>query len=172
MGRISFTMTSSSDQPRDCTPETLAESHQSIRDLHGYWDAKRGGRAMPARADIDPTELKRYLPDVILIDVVEDVRRYVYRLVGTHEVEMRGSDPTGKPVGEAFYAESADDTMALLDRVVQSKAPVLYHGTYQPTRTRIQEEDTLFLPLSKDGSAVNMILVYGHVQWLKDENRR
>ena len=171
LGSIASRMPTTFDPPLDCSPATLAGCHASVRALFDYWWAKRGTRQMPARGDIDPTELKALLPHLILIDVVPDARRYVYRLVGTHEVEMRGGDPTGKTVKDAFYAESADHTISFLDHVTRTRAPALYRGTYQPSSTRTQTEDTIFLPLSNDGAAVNMILVYGHIQWLKDDNR-
>lgn len=153
----------------DWSPSLLADCHASVRGLYEYWDAKRGGRAMPARADLEPADLKKLLPHLILIDVVSDERRYVYRLVGTREVEMRGSDPTGKPVRDAYYAESAEETFLYLDRCVHTAEPVLYRGIYRPSSTRTQQEDTIFLPLSKDGAHVDMILVYGHIRWLKDD---
>lgn len=149
----------------------LADCHPSIRALHEYWSARRGARAMPSRADIDPADLKPLLPLLILIDLVPDARRYVYRLVGTQEVKMRGADSTGKSVAEAYYAESADETIRYLDRVAESRQPVLYRGTYRPLRTRTQREDVIFLPLSNDGERVNMIMVLGHITWLKDERR-
>lgn len=151
------------------SPDQLAGCHASLRGLYDYWNAQRGSRAMPTRGDIDPVDLKAVLPLLILIDVVPDPRRYVYRLVGTHEVEMRGSDPTGKAVAEAYYGETAEDTARYLDRVVRTRQPVLYRGIYQPLSTRTQREDVLFLPLSKDGETVTMILVLGHVDWVKDE---
>jgi hypothetical protein len=151
--------------------DQLLGCHSSLLTLHEYWNVKRGTRLMPTRADIDPVDLKYLLPLLILIDVTLDARRYVYRLVGTQEVDMRGSNPTGKPVAEAYYGESAQGTTVYLDRVVRTRQPVLYRGTYQPFRTRIQREDILFLPLSKDGEAVNMIIVLGHTDWMKDEPR-
>jgi hypothetical protein len=151
------------------SPDLLADCHASLRQLYKYWDARRGSRAMPARSDIDPIDLKAFLPGLILIDVVADARRYIYRLVGTHEVEMRGRDPTGKSILEAYYGESAEDTVFYLDRVVQTREPVLYRGTYQPLTTRTQRDDVLFLPLSKDGEAVNMIMLLSHTDWVKDE---
>lgn len=150
------------------TADQLAGCHPSLLTLHEYWRARRGNRAMPARTDIDPIDMKSLLPVLILIDVVPDARRYVYRLVGTHEVEMRGADPTGKPVEEAYYGESAEDTLYYLDRVVRERQPILYRGTYQPLRTRIQREDVLFLPLSQDGKTVNMVMVLGHTDWVKE----
>lgn len=153
------------------SPELLAGCHASLRQLYAYWDARRGTRSMPARGDLDPVDLKQLLPMLILIDVVADARRYIYRLVGTHEVEQRGRDPTGKSIIEAYYGESAEDTTLYLDRVVETRAPVLYRGTYQPLATRTQRDDVLFLPLSRDGETVNMILLLSHTDWMKDEAR-
>lgn len=150
------------------SPELLADCQASLRQLYAYWDAQRGTRAMPARSDVDPVDLKALLSDLILIDVVPDARRYIYRLVGTHEVEMRGRDPTGKSILDAYYGESAEDTTVYLDRVVQTRQPVFYRGTYQPLRTRTQREDVLFLPLSTDGETVNMIMLLSHTDWVKD----
>src|SRR5215510_13054763 len=72
-----------------------------IRALFEYWRSKRQGRTMPACADLDPSELKMMLPSMILVDVVYDATGkadFVYRLLGTHEVEVRGENPTGKRV--------------------------------------------------------------------------
>ena len=149
--------------------DQLAGCHSTLLTLYEYWDAKRGVRLMPARTDLDPVDLKPVLPKLILIDVVPDARRYVYRLVGTQEVEMRGADPTGKPVAEAYYAESAGDTARYLDHVAGTRQPHLYRGTYQPLRTRTQHEDVLFLPLAQDGETVNMIMILSHADWVKDE---
>ena len=151
--------------------DQLAGCHSTLLTLYEYWDAKRGARPMPSRADLDPVDLKPVLAQLILIDVVPDSRRYVYRLVGTQEVEMRGGDPTGKPVAEAYYAESAEATMAYLDHVARTRQPVLYRGVYQPLRTRTQQEEVLFPPLAQDGETVNMIMVVSHADWVKDEPR-
>lgn len=151
--------------------DQLAGCHSTLLTLYDYWDAKRGARPMPSRADLDPVDLKSVLPKLILIDVVPDSRRYVYRLVGTQEVEMRGADPTGKSVAEAYYAESAGDTARYLDHIARTRRPHLYRGTYQPLRTRTQHEDVLFLPLSQDGETVNMIMILSHADWVKDEPR-
>ncbi|WP_374370640.1 PAS domain-containing protein [Dongia sp.] len=147
----------------------IAECHDSLVTLYTYWNEKRALREMPGRADIDPADLKALLPLLCLIDLVPDERRYVYRLVGTRDVEMRGKDPTGKAVGEAYYAESAESTTNYLDQVVSTRRPVLYRGTYQPFPTRVETGEVLFLPLSQDGSAINMIMLYSHTLWFKDE---
>ena len=80
----------------------LAQCAAKLQSFYDYWDQRRGDRAMPARGDIGPTEMRPYLGMVMLVDVVPDKRRFVYRLVGTKEVEGRGKDPTGLPVADTW----------------------------------------------------------------------
>jgi hypothetical protein len=133
----------------------------NLQRIYGYWQAKRGTRAMPRRADLDPIEMPpRLLPGITLVDVVPDPRRYVYRLVGTKEVEVRGFDPTGKPVADAFYGENAEDATRCYDRVVETRAPVLDPVPFLERRRGYRGAESMFLPLSNDDVAVNMILVF------------
>jgi len=141
--------------PAICHPDTMA--------LYQYWLARCKGRRMPARSDIDPVEIPpRLLRDMCLVDVVPDERRYVYRLVGTGDVEVRGEDPTGKSVLESFFAPSAEDALGCYDRVVATGAPFLDPNPFTAPTGRYVTEETLFLPLSDDGRTVNKILVFTH----------
>ncbi len=105
----------SEPQPRKATTVApdLSGFTPDIAAFCGYWDGKRRGRSMPARCDIDPAEIVPFLPGIMLVDVVADERRFVYRLVGTREVAMRGRDPTGKSVGEGFFGASAEASIAM-----------------------------------------------------------
>lgn len=100
------------------------------------------------------------LPGLCLVDVVPEERRYVYRLVGTADVEVRGSDPTGKSVLAGFFGPSIDDVLANYDRVVESKAPHVDPQHFKETTGRYVTEETIFLPLSDDGERVNIVLVF------------
>ena len=118
---------------------------------------------MPARADLDPLEISpRILPGLCLVDVVPDARRYVYRLVGTGEVEVRGNDPTGKSVAEACFAPNPENALGCYDTVVESKAPLLDVEPFIAPNGRYVTEETIFLPLSSDGTHVDMVLVFSH----------
>lgn len=130
--------------------------------MRDYWEAKRRGRPMPSRADIDPLELRRFLPGIILIDVVDDERRYVYRLVGTREVAMRGKDPTGQSMIEGFFAATLEAALAIPDKVVATKAPFFLHRDFTAPDGRLGYEDLIMLPLSEDGARVTMIIGYTH----------
>ena len=117
---------------------------------------------MPSRADIDPAELRRYLPGIILIDVVDDERRYVYRLVGTREAAMRGKDPTGQSVIQGFFAPNLAAALAILDQVVTTRAPLFMHRDFTAPDGRLGYEDIVMLPLSGDGERVTMLFGYTH----------
>jgi hypothetical protein len=117
---------------------------------------------MPSRADIDPTDIVRFLPGVTLLDVVPDERRYVYRLVGTREVAMRGRDPTGKSVMDAFYGDSPETSLASYDAVVNGRKPIFENRAFVTPEGRYGDEEVVLLPLSDDGVTVTKVLAYTH----------
>jgi hypothetical protein len=140
--------------------EFLARCHADIREIYAYWDRKRAGRPLPRRKDIDPAEIAPLLPGVMLIDVVDDARRYVYRLVGTREVEARGKDPTGKAIGEQYFGTSPERVLENYDLVRSRRAPLLDDYQFRAPGDRYADEEAIFLPLSADGETVTQILVY------------
>jgi len=140
----------------------LSAFENDIVAFYRYWESKRGGRQMPARADIDPTEIVPFLPGIVLVDVVADARRFVYRLVGTREVAMRGRDPTGRSVSDGFYGASAEASMASYQDVVSRRALRLERREFTTPDGRYGREQVILLPLSDDDARVNMIIAYTH----------
>jgi hypothetical protein len=136
-----------------------ATCHPDILKMFAYWEGKRQGRVMPRRSDIDPAELIGLLPNIMLVDVVDDERRFVYRLVGTGEVQLRGNDPTGKSVREGYFAASPEDAEARYIRVCTTRAPYYEVDDFQVLDRYICEAN-LFLPLSDDDQVVNKVMVF------------
>src|SRR5687767_8504417 len=84
--------------------------HPDLRTLYDYWNERRRGRRWPARADINPLELKAVLGNLSLIDVAPtSPPRFTFRLVGTLFSQRIGQDLTGKTVDDipdpAYRAE-------------------------------------------------------------------
>lgn len=143
------------DFPRTCHPDTIA--------IYRYWQSKCAGRGMPARVDIDPIEIPAHrLPGVSVVDVVSDDRRYVYCLVSTGDVEIRGKDPTGQSVIEGYFGHSAEDPLSCYDKVVATCEPHLDSTPFIAATGRYVNEETIFLPLSDNGLTVNKILVFSY----------
>jgi hypothetical protein len=148
--------------PADAQTGALAGAPADLLEMYAYWQRKRGARAMPARADLEPAESKRLLPGVLLVDVraADGALDFVYRLVGTREVDMRGHDPTGKRVAEAYYGKSADLVTACYRRVVETCQPFLDEDCFHLPGQEWSPSASIYLPLSRDGAQVTMILVY------------
>jgi hypothetical protein len=128
-------------------PATIAVLRDpQMQALHTYWLAKCGARAMPAREDIDPSEIK-------------PPNRYRIRLVGTAVVDFLGREITGQMAG-AHMPPDAERTMyRILDTVAETRAPVFRAGkAYWSSEKAFYDFEACFLPLSRDGRAVNLIL--------------
>jgi len=126
-----------------------------------YWLHKTAGKTMPSRADIDPTEIPKLLPDVMLVDVAP-AGRYRYRLIGTENVVAHGVNATGRYLDDVLPGtEYRDHVLGLYDECVQDRRPLYSECLFFPPGRRAPERHTkvLFLPLSDDGARVNMVFV-------------
>ncbi len=127
--------------------------------LHDYWQSKLNGRIMPSRADINPAEMKTFLPHIVLFDVGAGQRLRI-RLAGTRAVEAYGSEITGRYLDELELGELREQIMAAHQQCTASRAPYYWTGIYtritDGRKLRVEHLDT---PLSADGETVNMLLV-------------
>ena len=150
--------------PRLFHPEFLERCGRGIRGIFDYWDAKRASRFAPARSDLDPLEMKAWLPGVVIVDVVSYPDQLVYRLAGTRAVEMRGSDPTGKTVLERYFGTDPNEILENYRLAIEDKRAV-YEYDHTPSRDGFLEEaETIFLPLSSNGERVDKVLVYFEIR--------
>jgi len=155
--------------PADAQVGVLAGAPPDLLEMYAYWQHKRGPRQMPTRADIEPVEIKRLLPGMLLVDVrpsPDGPHDFVYRLVGTREVEMRGYDPTGKSVAEAYYGKSAELVTACYRRVADTGQPFLDEDCFHLHGQEWSPSASIYLPLSNDRTKVNMVLVYSSFRWI------
>ena len=127
-----------------------------LRQVFDFWHRKRGARPMPARRDIDPTELVAVLPHLMLIDV-EPGPRFRYRLFGTAVVEAFGSDPTNQYVDEVMVGAYKTFLLGLYNDLLASKKPIYSTSIYGGKREGLWTQ-RLMLPLSSDGVAVDKVL--------------
>lgn len=117
-----------------------------------YWQGKRGGRALPARRDIDPLEMgPELLPHLVLTDLFDRGTRVRFRLVGTNVVKRLGFDPTGRYLDGELSGGFRDCTAALHRLVYAERAPIEAQSefTWEPARRFAVQH--LLLPLVQDG---------------------
>jgi hypothetical protein len=129
--------------------------------LYDYWLAQRRGRRMPSRRDLDPVDLPRQLPNIMLIDVQQPPLRFRYRLVGTRVVEASAEDRTGYYFDTVEFFALNPIIMAQYQQVVDSGSPLF---SLEPFKNFVNDTtyqvERLILPLSADGKTVDMLLVH------------
>src|SRR5687768_16481804 len=128
-----------------------------LHQVYAYWQQKRGGRALPARRDIEPADLVAVLPHLMMVDV-EEGPRFRYRLFGTAVVEAFGSDPTGKYVDDVMVGAYKTFLLGLYNDLVTSKKPIYSTSIYGGKRDTMLWTQRLMLPLSSDGTKVDKVL--------------
>lgn len=136
-------------------------SDPRLEQAYAYWRAKAGDRPMPSRADIDPTDIPQLLPDVMLVERL-DGGRYRYRLIGTENASAQGVNATGRFLDEVLPGPGyAAHVLSLYDECVEQRR-ALYSEClfFSPGRSEPERHTkVVFMPLSSEGSTVNMILV-------------
>lgn len=139
-----------------------------LRRLYEYWHAKKGGRLLPARSDIDPAEIPGDIwPHIMLLDVLWEgaVPRFRYRRVGEVFWRALRQEPTGRFIDDALpetagyrnYVVRIYTEMASHRRPMYTENIFMLDGQVVPMLTR-----RVSLPLSRDGETVDMVLA-GHV---------
>jgi hypothetical protein len=148
---------------RHITPVAEADLDARLRGLIDYWGTKCHGRRFPARADLDPIELKPWLGHLLMVDVVPQPNhevRFRYRLFGTEFIFYHGADMTGHWLDEIVNPAFREELLARYRGVVQdgNLRALSYDYLIGGLRHRFQ---AVLLPLSSDGETVNIVLGCG-----------
>jgi hypothetical protein len=136
---------------------SLLSDHRLEHIFH-YWQAKRGKRAMPQRADIRPSELGAALRLINLVDVIHDPLRFRHRLVGSEHVEWLGRNATGRYLDETLYGEAAGEILAAFATIVREKRPYFRLSRLDWNNQKWLVMEAVELPLAGNDGEVNMIL--------------
>ena len=91
-------------RPRDVVPEKPmfldAPEHPLLARFAAYLESKRGPYSLVDRADIDPAELRPFLPHMTVLDVVAGGEDFRVRVFGTALVELMHEERTGQLISE------------------------------------------------------------------------
>jgi len=129
-----------------------------LQQLYAYWQDRCAGRPMPSRADIDPLDIPRHLPFLILFDVVPGSERLRARLVGTHVADMYGADYTGQYLDEIAFGDRRAAILHDYLACLGSRAPYVSEHSFWTARGITFRVERVILPLSDDGETVGMLL--------------
>ncbi len=130
---------------------------RKLQRLMDYWQGKRGERDMPARADIDPSDIPDLLPNIYLIDVSYDPDVYRFRLAGTEIVRIFCEEVSGKTTDQLEMVALRSLLRSHYEEVIEARGPVAADDAFVDRR-KSHAYDWLLLPLSSGGRVVDMLL--------------
>ena len=116
---------------------------------------------LPDRRDLDPVQIPKLLPSIILIDTHRDHYRFRFRLIGERMVAYYGQNLAGFWMDEAFPHLNETATRGDIIGVVENHVINYCNGpplmTYQKT---FIEMERIFLPCRNGGDLVELLLTF------------
>jgi hypothetical protein len=136
----------------------------ALRTLLDYWSGKRGERAVPLRADIDPADIPSLLPYVMLLDVERAPMRFRYRLAGSNTYDIRQGlevrSVTGRYVDEMeFHIAPTASILDFLRLAVERGRAIYRQGQFPDGAARSGMHNALALPLAGETGEITMLMV-------------
>jgi hypothetical protein len=139
-----------------------APEHPSVCALHDYLERKRGAREMADRADINPAEIVKLMPYIIIAEALEGGEDFRIRLFGTALVELLGEERTGKRLSEfaeestAFSSKDPASVqrrwLAITKHAFESQKPVFMKVPFAASGRLYLVGHTMSVPVTAGGS--------------------
>jgi hypothetical protein len=124
--------------------------HPSIRELYEYWNLRRGQRAAPDRADIEPGAIRKVLADTFILSFDERAG-HPFRIAGTRICATFGRELKNESFLDLWTVDCRREVRELLNVVRHETIGVVAsaHGT--STAETSHDVELLVLPLSHRG---------------------
>ena len=144
---------------------TIGEiKNEKMAAIYQYWLNIKGDKLMPARRDINPSDIPRLLPHITLVRLEDD--RYKLTLVGSENIKAYGAEVTGKYLDEipSLYKDAKER----YDWLVENKRPYIYEGQLNWSKKNYLDYSIIGFPLSANGIDVNALMFAGFYYFPKD----
>ncbi len=133
--------------------------HPKVRALTEYWLSIHPAEGLPGRQHFDPLDIPTLLPNLYLVDVRPETRRFAFRLMGTALVKLFDRDYTGLPFECAYDSGKRSHSYRDMIEMLRSRQPRWRKapGYFKRDRDHLTLERVV-LPLARDGSTVDIII--------------
>lgn len=142
--------------------------HPLVQSGYALWQEVKGPRVFPARTELTPRIMQKYLRNMALVRVLGNAEDFEFRIVGDAIVAAQGGAMQGLTCTELDVVLPGYGTVlgAVYRHVCKTKAPLALRGEYvRRADGLVIMHESLALPLGVDESAVDHIMVlgvYGH----------
>jgi hypothetical protein len=130
-----------------CDP-TLAFSDPCYDRFLELWRKKAEDRAMPARSDLTPRDLKDFLRNIVMFQR-DAQHHYSWRVIGTSITEILGHN-TGKSFEESVPVELLPRWVECCDLILDGCQPLRFIGRVHFRGREYLDAEHLYVPLSDD----------------------
>ncbi len=146
--------------------------HAVSRELYEYWNRVRGTDSAPPRNAIEPSDLRRVLPDTFILEV-NDREHYTVRLAGTRVCAIYCRELKGNNLLDLWQAEDRSAMATLAAAVSEDGAAAVVTVAAQTAHNHDVACEMILLPLRNGGTAFERILgslaVLERPHWLGNE---
>jgi len=133
-----------------------------IGEVYSFWQSKIGATGIPLRTDIDPIQLRAWLPSVLLaqarFDDTGTAIDFFFRVAGAFAGERYGRDLTRRHLSEVSLDHQNANILANFQVPIETRRPAYSINRFLDDTGVLRSFETLLLPLSSDGQACDMVL--------------
>ena len=129
-----------------------------VRGAVDYWQSKRSGDAPPLSESLDPLEVPRLLPHLMLKDVRRDPWDFRYRVVGTLVREHSRHDWTGKWMTELDGQGPGSILFRVKQWVAEPGKPAIYRPLYVGPHKQFKHCEAALMPWVDAGGQTDRVL--------------
>jgi hypothetical protein len=133
----------------DPSPADIANPRQ--RGLLLRWRAEATPLGLPSLESLQGNELRALAGYLVLLEIVDGGRDYIYRLYGKAVAKAYGEDMTGRRTLE-FPGPIAAFFLDIYAQVVADRVPIFTRHV-PPAKVNVAHWDRLTLPISQAGTA-------------------
>jgi hypothetical protein len=133
-----------------------------------YWNALRGDRPYPSRAELVPRDMTAFLRNVVLAQAIDAGKDYEYRIAGDAHVQAYGFNFKGMRLTkvEELNPDWGTMTRAAYENVRITGQPLALRGSVgrELAGSRFSYHETVFLPLGSGGDVDHLMIVTAYTQ--------
>jgi hypothetical protein len=124
--------------------------HPSIRELFDYWNERRGRRAVPERADIEPSAIRGVLADTFILSIEPRIG-HPFRVAGTRVCALFGREIKGEGFLDLFSHDARSEVRDLIAIIAHESVGVVASASELGAAGRGPNLELLLLPLGYHG---------------------
>jgi hypothetical protein len=136
-------------------PDGESVKNARLQGILRYWNEKRGDRSMPALRQIDPIEIPKLLPIILIADILPAVT--TMRLLGTDSTNAYGRETRGRDVNELSLGDFSPFWQEAFALVRGLGKPASATGPFR-NGLELLDAESVLAPLSDDGTTITHIL--------------